>query len=140
LTKSVYVPTGSVKAHYGDFQNLNVGNLTIDNPNTLMQIINNNIDVMSHNNFVDIYSDSVLIPKFIGSDVSNICHDASAIIMPISKANTVYSDYVDTDVTPTVYNVLDKCIQKINSLEQDMQDTKPYLANIANNIYTPTNG
>jgi hypothetical protein len=103
-----------------------------------MQIINNNIAVMSHNSFVDIFSDSYTVPKFIGSDVSNICHDASTIVMPISKAQSEYSNYVDTDATPTVYSVIDKCIQKINSLEQDMKNAKPYLTNFISTQIVPT--
>lgn len=82
LTKSVYVPTGSVKAHFGEFVNLSCEYLTIKNPESLKPVISGTVkDIISDN----IDSHNVLSGRFSSAEReqaykgSDYLHDAYGI-------------------------------------------------------------
>ena len=64
LVRSVYVPQGSVKAHFGDFQNISVDNISIGNPDPVINIIRKNIDRFSHNEFIDNFSSDEIMNNY----------------------------------------------------------------------------
>lgn len=122
LTKSVRIPQGSVQAHFGEFQYLSADNVSIGNPDPIVSIIRSNIDRFSHNEFIDIFS-SVEIKKNYNETIQkeiNICHDASVIGLPVYN----YKKFLNLgdDEVLTVYNVIDKCLSKIETLEKKVNN------------------
>lgn len=94
LTKSVYAPTGSVKAHNGEFVNLSCEYLTIKNVNTLKVYIDDVIDdiidenIMGHNTRQGRFSEE---SGELYYD-TQYCHDAAAIVY---EGNTTVYDLLD---------------------------------------------
>lgn len=119
LTKSVRIPQGSVQAHFGEFQNLSADNVSIGNPDPIVSIIRGNIDRFSHNEFIDIFSSKEIKENYketVYPKEINICHDASVIGLPIYNHKKFLN--LGDDEVPTVYNVIEKCLIKIESLEK----------------------
>lgn len=97
LTKSVYAPTGSVKAHKGEFVNLSCEYITIKNSNTLSNYIHdivNDIVVENTNNHNSVSG------RFSGlnSEVyenTSYCHDAASIAF--NETQSVFDILDDID-------------------------------------------
>lgn len=122
LTKSVYCPQGSVKTHFGDFQNISVENISIGNPDPIITLFKKNIDRISHNDFIDNFSGKDIENNYrqtVYSDEHNICHDASTIGTPLFGYKN-YLGFEDNEVL-TAYNVIERCIKKIQSLEKTVK-------------------
>lgn len=83
LTKSVYAPTGSVKAHFGEFVNLSCEYITIKNIDSLRNTIQTCVDeiigedIDKHNTLKGRWSDSNAEEDF---KLSDYCHDAGSIV------------------------------------------------------------
>lgn len=105
LTKSVYVPTGSVKAYFGEFTNLACEYLTIKNTDSLVPSLQKavdkiiSVDVSMHNTWAGRYADPNLEEKYW----SNYSHDAGTIIYDDSGRTIV--DYIN-DSLNTKQNIL----------------------------------
>ena len=137
LVRSVYVPQGSVKAHFGDFQNISVDNISIGNPDPVINIIRKNIDRFSHNEFIDNFSSDEIMNNYketVYPTETNICHDASVIGLPV-YSHKKFLAFGDAEV-PTVYNVIDRCITKIEALEKQVSKLQTELDNTAAARYT----
>lgn len=61
LTKSLYAPTGSVKAHYGEFVNLTTEYLTVKNIDGFISNIEGMIDNYIDKNYDDLLRDKISI-------------------------------------------------------------------------------
>ena len=88
LTKSVYAPTGSVKAHFGEFVNLAAEYITIKNIDSLKNTMKSAIQKLEHNTFSKCWSsDSIQQVYENPENEMTLCHDASVIAY---KQSNVY--------------------------------------------------
>lgn len=86
LTKSVYAPTGSVKAHFGEFVNLACEYITVKNADSLKTSIQSAVESVIADSFdpstKQLTNHNILNHRFINSEFeeSNYMHDADAIV------------------------------------------------------------
>ena len=104
LTKSVYAPTGSVKAHFGEFVNLSCEYLTIKNEESIKNSIQSTVNLVIADSFdpstKQLTNHNILNHRFIDSQyegATNYMHDAASIVY--EKENDKYV---------TVKDVLDR--------------------------------
>ena len=76
LTKSVYTPTGSVKAHFGEFVNLSCEYITVKNIDSLKDSINSAVNE--------------IVPNIIKNEL----HINSVILNPNNNHDNIYSKLV----------------------------------------------
>lgn len=119
LTKSLYMPVGSVTAYNGTFTNVTLEHLILKNPNALSDVVKDTLAITEHNLLADRYSspeiaNSMNVNKF--GTKFHFCHDASTIILPdfydkVKGVLTIPSQYI------TVYNVLEQVVAEIKQLK-----------------------
>lgn len=85
LTKSVYAPTGSVKAHFGEFVNLACEYVTIKNVDSLKTSIQSAVESIIADSFdpsTKQLNHNILNHRFVNGEFkeSNYMHDADAIV------------------------------------------------------------
>ena len=104
LTKSVYAPTGSVKAHFGEFVNLSCEYLTIKNEESIKNSIQSTVNLVIADSFdpstKQLTNHNILNHRFIDSQyegTTDYMHDAASIVY--EKENDKYV---------TVKDVLDR--------------------------------
>lgn len=116
LTKSVYAPTGSVKAHFGEFTNLACEYFTVKNVDSLKASIQDSVEsiisdsfdpstkqITNHNLLNNRFKDA----DFIDDDQQDYCHDASAIVY--KKENGQYI---------TIKQALDTIISELENIQR----------------------
>lgn len=59
LTKSVYAPTGSVKAHFGEFANLYAEQITVKNTDSVSNIVVEALKKTPHKKIADCFNESL---------------------------------------------------------------------------------
>lgn len=79
LIRSVYAPTGSVKAYFGEFTNLSVEYLTVKNIESIKNSIKDTIKNSSHNDFGGRFNDASL-------ETTSYMHDAASIYVDTNKS------------------------------------------------------
>lgn len=90
--QSLYAPRGYVKAHWGDFVNLRVTNLTVDNLVTKTQSTDNgqNENILkSHNDSIHRFSWQIPPEKRPEKDVLNFAHDTKMIVSFADEENPI---------------------------------------------------
>ena len=132
LTKSVYAPTGSVKAHFGEFVNLSCEYLTIKNEESIKNSIQSTVNLVIADSFdpstKQLTNHNILNHRFIDSQyegATNYMHDAASIVY--EKENDKYV---------TVKDVLDRINDA--SLQELYKNTNQHdvSINILNNKIT----
>ena len=95
LTKSVYAPTGSVKAHFGEFVNLSCEYLTIKNEESIKNSIQSTVNLVIADSFdpstKQLTNHNILNHRFIDSQyegATDYTHDAASIVY--EKENDKY--------------------------------------------------
>lgn len=95
LTKSVYAPTGSVKAHFGEFVNLSCEYLTIKNEESIKNSIQSTVELVIADSFdpstKQLTNHNILNHRFIDSQyegATDYTHDAASIVY--EKENDKY--------------------------------------------------
>ena len=108
LTKSVYAPTGSVKAHFGEFVNLSAEYITIKNIDSLKNTIQTCVDNIIS---MDASDHAVLAGRFTNDDIKDkaqeysseyqqlISHDAATVFIQRKNGETVDDAISDIDST-----------------------------------------
>ena len=120
LTKSVYAPTGSVKAHFGEFVNLAAEYITVKNIDSLKNALKSAVQKMEHNTFSDCWSSDTIQQAYeTANNELVLCHDASVIAYKQSN----------------VYQTLSSLQSDVNQLKQTVQA----LNNPQNNVYSAGN-
>ena len=106
LTKSVYAPTGSVKAHFGEFVNLSCEYLTIKNEESIKNSIQSTVELVIADSFdpstKQLTNHNILNHRFIDSQyegATDYTHDAASIVYEKEDGKYV-----------TVKDVLDRII------------------------------
>ena len=150
LTKSVYAPTGSVKAHFGEFVNLSAEYITVKNVDSLKNTIQSCVDEMIIENSSE---HSLLKGRFSNSDIEReateyssqtqqtITHDAGTIYIQRSadagySAETL-SDTI-SDIDSTIQDLSTKVLDNnidINSRVDNIDLSINDLSNNINNTY-----
>ena len=120
LTKSVYAPTGSVKAHFGEFVNLSCEYLTIKNEESIKNSIQSTVNLVIADSFdpstKQLTNHNILNHRFIDSQyegTTDYMHDAASIVY--EKENDKYV---------TVKDVLDRINDA--SLQELYKNTKQH--------------
>lgn len=87
LTKSVYAPTGSVKAHFGEFVNLSCEYLTIKNEESIKNSIQSTVNLVIADSFdpstKQLTNHNILNHRFVDSQyegATDYTHDAASIV------------------------------------------------------------
>lgn len=100
LTKSVYAPTGSVKAHFGEFVNLSCEYLTIKNEESIKNSIQSTVELVIADSFdpstKQLTNHNILNHRFIDSQyegATDYMHDAASIVY--EKENDKYVSVKD---------------------------------------------
>ena len=100
LTKSVYAPTGSVKAHFGEFVNLSCEYLTIKNEESIKNSIQSTVELVIADSFdpstKQLTNHNILNHRFIDSQyegTTDYMHDAASIVY--EKENDKYVSVKD---------------------------------------------
>ena len=100
LTKSVYAPTGSVKAHFGEFVNLSCEYLTIKNEESIKNSIQSTVNLVIADSFdpstKQLTNHNILNHRFIDSQYegsTDYMHDAASIVY--EKENDKYVSVKD---------------------------------------------
>ena len=100
LTKSVYAPTGSVKAHFGEFVNLSCEYLTIKNEESIKNSIQSTVNLVIADSFdpstKQLTNHNILNHRFIDSQyegATDYMHDAASIVY--KKENDQYVSVKD---------------------------------------------
>lgn len=112
LKRSLYAPTGSVKAHFGEFTNLSCEYLTVKNADSLFSTVYTDLEKLIRESIQPYsYDTSVLDPslqivcnhelltnRFANSDFenSNYAHDAGAIIYQIDSSFITVKEMLDS--------------------------------------------
>ena len=118
LTKSVYAPTGSVKAHFGEFVNLAAEYITVKNIDSLKSALKSAVQKMEHNTFTDCWSSDTIQQAYeTPNNELVLCHDASVIAY---KQSNVYQTLVSlqSDV-----NQLKQTVQALNNPQNNVYST-----------------
>lgn len=137
LTKSVYAPTGSVKAHFGEFVNLSCEYLTIKNEESIKNSIQSTVELVIADSFdpstKQLTNHNILNHRFIDSQyegVTDYTHDAASIVY--EKENDKYV---------TVKDVLEHNDATIDSLNNRITAITKDVINLnTNNILIPQRG
>ena len=137
LTKSVYAPTGSVKAHFGEFVNLSCEYLTIKNEESIKNSIQSTVNLVIADSFdpstKQLTNHNILNHRFNDSQyegATDYTHDAASIVY--EKENDKYV---------TVKDVLEHNDVTIDSLNNRITDiTKDVTKLNTNNILIPQRG
>ena len=136
LIRSVYVPQGKVQAYNGEFRTLNVDNIVINNPATLINNIVKRAYVIPHNAFGNNFYDSSIEKTYENINKTlkeTICHDSSVIVVqPFTNMGVLGLTATNAaqDDTMTLYKVtaaiakkfvdVDASIAEINQKLEDM--------------------
>ena len=135
LTKSVYAPTGSVKAHVGEFVNLSCEYLTIKNEESIKNSIQSTVNLVIADSFdpstKQLTNHNILNHRFIDSQyegATDYMHDAASIVY--KKENDQYV---------SVKDVLDRITDNDASLKELYKNTKQHDTSIQE-LYKNTNG
>ena len=132
LTKSVYAPTGSVKAHFGEFTNLACEDFTIKNVDSLKPSIQSAVETIIADSFdsstKQLTNHNILNHRFINSEFeeSNYMHDADSIIYEINDGKyTTIKDVLDNIGTidtsiQEAYDLAKNCDASINEFTNDI--------------------
>lgn len=106
LTKSVYAPAGSVKAHFGEFVNLSCEYLTIKNEESIKNSIQSTVNLVIADSFdpstKQLTNHNILNHRFVDSQyegATDYTHDAASIVYEKEDGKYV-----------TVKDVLDRII------------------------------
>lgn len=137
LTKSVYAPTGSVKAHFGEFVNLSCEYLTIKNEESIKNSIQSTVNLVIADSFdpstKQLTNHNILNHRFIDSQyegATDYTHDAASIVY--EKENDKYV---------TVKDVLEHNDATIDSLNNRITAITNDVINLnTNNILIPQRG
>ena len=137
LTKSVYAPTGSVKAHFGEFVNLSCEYLTIKNEESIKNSIQSTVNLVIADSFdhstKQLTIHNILNHRFIDSQyegATDYTHDAASIVY--EKENDKYV---------TVKDVLEHNDATIDSLNNRITAITNDVINLnTNNILIPQRG
>ena len=161
LTKSVYTPTGSVKAHFGEFTNLACEYITLKNVDSLQNsiqsatenIINKTLNVSSMQivlaALTNIANSSFIDPEQY--DVSALCDISTLIVNHNVLNNRFYnSDFKETNYTHdaesivyqktndasyiSVYDVLNNTKENIETIINFVENTSDLINAITENI------
>ena len=134
LTKSVYAPTGSVKAHFGEFVNLSCEYLTIKNEESIKNSIQSTVNLVIADSFdpstKQLTNHNILNHRFIDSQyegATDYMHDAASIVY--KKENDQYV---------SVKDVLDRITDNDASLKELYKNTKQHDASLQE-LYKNTN-
>ena len=134
LTKSVYAPTGSVKAHFGEFVNLSCEYLTIKNEESIKNSIQSTVNLVIADSFdpstKQLTNHNILNHRFIDSQyegATDYMHDAASIVY--EKENDKYV---------TVKDVLDRITDNDASIQELYKNTNEHDASIQE-LYKNTN-
>ncbi len=135
LTKSVYAPTGSVKAHFGEFVNLSCEYLTIKNEESIKNSIQSTVELVIADSFdpstKQLTNHNILNHRFIDSQyegVTDYTHDAASIVY--EKEDGKYVTVKDALVNigsfeaslDEVYEAVKQCDSSITELAGEIKD------------------
>ena len=137
LTKSVYAPTGSVKAHFGEFVNLSCEYLTIKNEESIKNSIQSTVNLVIADSFdpstKQLTNHNILNHRFVDSQyegATDYMHDAASIVY--EKENDKYV---------TVKDVLEHNDATIDSLNNKITNIAKDVTKLnTNNILIPQRG
>lgn len=137
LTKSVYAPTGSVKAHFGEFVNLSCEYLTIKNEESIKNSIQSTVNLVIADSFdpstKQLTNHNILNHRFIDSQyegATDYTHDAASIVYEKEDGKYV-----------TVKDVLEHNDVSINSLNNKITTIAKDVTELnTNNILIPQRG
>lgn len=150
LTKSVYVPTGSVKAHFGEFTNLACEYFTVKNVDSLKysiqdsveSIINETLNVSSMQIVMavltNIANSSFIDPKQY--DISALC-DISTLIVNHNVLNNRFKDinFIDDDKQDFCHDAAAIVYQKENDKYITVKDILDNIDSIDTSIQVAYN-
>ncbi|WQJ53831.1 MAG: hypothetical protein [Wendovervirus sonii] len=131
LTKSVYAPTGSVKAHFGEFVNLAVEYISIKNVKSLNDTIQKAIDA----SITDTLTDISVKMKNVLIDTNNVSAYVHSIKSIVDKAeedvSLVKSDTLDLSVyVHSIKSIVDKAEEDASIARKDTNDLSVYVHSI----------
>ena len=152
LTKSVYAPTGSVKAHFGEFVNLSCEYLTIKNEESIKNSIQSTVNLVIADSFdpstKQLTNHNILNHRFIDSQyegATDYTHDAASIVY--EKENDKYVtvkdvlDNINDAQLPELYKNTNQHDVSINILNNKITTIAKDVTELnTNNILIPQRG
>lgn len=146
LTKSVYAPTGSVKAHFGEFVNLSCEYLTIKNEESIKNSIQSTVNLVIADSFdpstKQLTNHNILNHRFIDSQyegATDYTHDAASIVYEKEDGKYVtvkdVLDNINDAQLPEVYKIAKHYDATINNLNNQITSITNDVINLnTNNI------
>ncbi len=132
LKRSVYAPTGSVKAHFGEFVNLSCEYLTIKNEESIKNSIQSAVELVIADSFdpsaKQLTNHNILNNRFVDSQyegTTEYTHDAASIVY--EKENDKYItvkdilDHINNASLDEVYDVVKQCDSSIEEFSDNIQ-------------------
>ena len=152
LTKSVYAPTGSVKAHFGEFVNLSCEYLTIKNEESIKNSIQSTVNLVIADSFdpstKQLTNHNILNHRFNDSQyegATDYTHDAASIVY--EKENDKYVtvkdvlDNINDAQLPELYKNTNQHDVSINILNNKITTIAKDVTELnTNNILIPQRG
>ena len=145
LKRSVYAPTGSVKAHFGEFVNLSCEYLTIKNEESIKNSIQSAVKLVISDSFdpstKQLTDHNILNNRFVDSQyegTTEYVHDAASIVY--EKENEQYVTIKDKldNINATLneaYDAVKRNNSSIINIENDIQNINSNIENIDSSIY-----
>jgi len=132
LKRSVYAPTGSVKAHFGEFVNLSCEYLTIKNEESIKNSIQSAVELVITDSFdsstKQLTNHNILNNRFVDSQyegTTEYAHDSAAIVY--EKENGQYVtvkdilDNINNASLDEVYDVVNHCDSSIIEFTEEIK-------------------
>lgn len=144
LKRSVYAPTGSVKAHFGEFVNLSCEYLTIKNEESIKNSIQSAVKLVISDSFdpstKQLTDHNILNNRFVDSQyegTTEYVHDAASIVY--EKENEQYVTIKDKldNINATLneaYDAVKRNNSSIINIENDIQNINSNIENIDSSI------
>lgn len=146
LTKSVYAPTGSIKAHFGEFVNLSAEYITVKNVDSLKNTIQNCVDEIIIENASE---HSALKGRFTNSDIEDeateyssqtqqaITHDAATIYVQRSAAGGYSAETLSdtiSDIDTTIQDLSTRVLDNNTDINNRADNLNSSIIDLSNNI------
>ena len=131
LIKSVYAPTGSVKAHFGEFVNLAAEYITVKNVESLKNTIKSAVSTLEHSTFAKSWSSDTIKDVYSNTTDIVLCHDASVIAY---KTTNVFAAIQQLQTDVNALKTTSKAVQGGIQLTSAEGNTQVYGSNAMEDV------